>query len=54
MCACGKKKTDAVTSVQGANAIVAAGVDMPADEIRRINEVREKRSVNNAAANASS
>lgn len=54
MCACGKnKKTDAITSAQ-ASAIVAAGVETSPDEIRKINSVREQRSVNNAAANASS
>lgn len=55
MCACGKAKTNAVTSVQTAQAaLVAAGNEMTADEIRQINKVRETRSVNNAAANASS
>lgn len=58
MCACGKsKKTDAVTSVQTAAAMVAAasatGQPDP-DEIPQINRVREQRSVNNAVANSSS
>lgn len=54
MCACGKKKTDAVTSVQTAAAVVAAGQEMSPDEIRQINKVQTRNSVNNAAANASS
>ncbi len=58
MCSCGKgKKTDAVTSVQTAAAMVAAanatGQPNP-DDIPRINKVREQRSVNNAVANANS
>jgi hypothetical protein len=55
MCACGKtKKIDAITSVQAAEAMVAGGDVIPPDEIRKINKVREQRSINNAAANAGS
>lgn len=55
MCACGKgRKDNAITSVQAAEAMVAGGDVIPADEIKKINRVREQRSLNNAAANAGS
>lgn len=52
MCACGKAKTNAVTSVQTAQEALQASAQQ--DEIRRHNKVVEQRSVNNAVANTTS
>ena len=54
MCACGKSKNNAVTSVQAAQTLVAGGEEVSPDEIKKINRVRTQQSVNNAAANAGS